>query len=493
MHRNRLVPSAALLACMALPAAAAADPIPPGPATNAPAFIGSPSTAKPFTAVKPPQNPLMAKNPSSNIHNDTWMTDAYNRPGPLGRDPKTFSGAYSASLCGSLAFDSKGRILSVCPSAVAAPVVRMFDPKSLAILATYELPNAPDPPGTKTYQNFTGGGYLFLDNKDRIWSATKTSHLFVIRLSSSGTSFVKDADYDLTGVLKDDERVTSALPDFQGRIWFVSKKSGKVGVLDTKTRKIKVLRLGEEIENSFAVGSDGIYIVSDKRMYRFNAGKDNKPRITWKAGYDNSGIVKPSQVDAGSGTTPTIMPGGYVAITDNADPMQVVVYRTAAKLKKGQKRLVCEVGVFGKGASATENSIIASGRSLFVENNYGYQDFLGPNANEVTTPGFARVDVNSKGTGCKKVWTNTDVRAPTSVPKLSTTTGLIYAYSREPDTDGSIPWYWAAIDAKTGKTAFKQLAGTGATFNNNYAGLALGPDGTAYLGTIGGIVALKDG
>ena len=43
----------------------------------------------------------------------------------------------------------------------------------------------------------------------------------------------------------------------------------------------------------------------------------------------NSGIVKPSQVDAGSGTTPTIMDNGYVAITDNADPMNVVVYRTA--------------------------------------------------------------------------------------------------------------------------------------------------------------------
>ncbi|MCW2966613.1 MAG: hypothetical protein JWM71_385, partial [Solirubrobacteraceae bacterium] len=29
--------------------------------------------------------------------------------------------------------------------------------------------------------------------------------------------------------------------------------------------------------------------------------------------------------------------------------------------------------------------------------------------------------------------------------------------------------------------------------NNNYAGLALGPDGTAYVGTIGGMEALRDG
>ena len=65
----------------------------------------------------------------------------------------------------------------------------------------------------------------------------------------------------------------------QGRIWFVSKKNGKIGVLDTKTGKIETITLNEEIENSFAVDRDGVYIVSDKRMYRFNAGKDNKPVV----------------------------------------------------------------------------------------------------------------------------------------------------------------------------------------------------------------------
>ena len=46
---------------------------------------------------------------------------------------------------------------------------------------------------------------------------------------------------------------------------------------------------------------------------------------------------------------------------------------------------------------------------------------------------------------------------------------------------------------KSGKTAWKQLAGTGGFYNNNYAGLALGPNGTAYLGTVSGMVALRDG
>ena len=135
-------------------------------------------------------------------------------------------------------------------------------------------------------------------------------------------------------------------------------------------------------------------------MYRFKAGDSGRPRVIWQAHYRNSGIVKPSQVNAGSGTTPTIMDNGYVAITDNADPMNVVVYRTAGKLR-GEKRKVCEQPVFAKGASATENSLLTAGRSLIVENNYGYQDPFGPNSGAVTQPGFARVDVKKNGEGCK--------------------------------------------------------------------------------------------
>jgi outer membrane protein assembly factor BamB len=450
------------------------------------------ASAAPMPATHAPQNPFMARNPDSNIHNDTWMTDAYQRSGPLGRNLQTKTGAHAPSLCGSLAFDKAGRILSVCPSMFAPPQARVFDPKTLKVIATYDLPDAPNPPGTKFFQNFTGGGYFFLDGKDRLWSATKTSHLFVLAQRDNGRKLVKVADYDLSKVLKDDERITSALPDWKGRIWFVSKKNGVIGVLDTHTRKIQSIRLNEEVENSFAVDRDAVYIASDKRMYRFHAGTDNKPVVDWKHTYRNSGIQKPSQLNAGTGTTPTITDGGYVAITDNADPMNVVVYRKAAKLAKGTKRVVCETPVFKKGASATENSIIAAGRSLFVENNYGYQDPFGPNAGAQTTPGFARVDINKDGSGCKVRWTNKTAPVPTVVSKLSTKTGLIYTYIAPEHGDGPQTWYWAAIDAKTGKEVWRKAAGTGPTFNNNYSGLSLGPDGTAYVGTFGGLQALRD-
>jgi hypothetical protein len=491
--RRRPLLALAALAVIGTCAVAAAAPIPPGPPSLAPAFTGSPATAHPTTPTIAPQNPFLAKNPNNNIHDDTWMTDAYSRAGPLGRKLVTQNMGYPPALCGSLTFDRHGRILSVCPSTQASPPqARIIDPSTLAILATYDMPNAPDPPGTKTYQNFAGGGYFFLDQKDRIWSATKTSHIFVVAEGPGGTSLNKVGDYDVSHVLTSDERITSALPDFKGRIWFVSKKDGKVGLLNAKTRKIGLVRTGEEIENSFAVGRDAVYIVSDRRMYRFSVRR-GKPHVDWKVTYRNSGIVKPSQVDAGSGTTPTLMSGGLVAITDNADPMNVVVYRTAKRLKRGQHRTVCQVPVFSKGASATENSLITAGRSLIAENNYGYQDPFGPNMGASTQPGFARVDVNKRHTGCRKVWTNTTERAPSVVPKLSTKTGLIYAYTQDRDGLNVQRWSWSTISFKTGYTVWKQLAGTGPLFNNNYAGLALGPTGTAYLGVLGGMISLRDG
>jgi hypothetical protein len=497
---QRLIAGACgLMAALLVPAAASALPIvsQPVPPPTLPAFQGSASPGLQLPAGQTtfaPENPFMAANPNSNIHNDPWMTDAYPaRPGPLGRSLVAGSSAASPAICGSLAFDTRGRIVSVCPSAVAAPQVRLIDPDTLATLATYNLPNAPDPPGTKTYQNFSGGGYFFLDRHDQLWVPTKTDHLQVIGESPDGSSFVLRHDYDLTSVLDTaNERITSALPDFNGLIWFVSKQNGKVGTVNQTTGAIHVLRTGEEIENSFAVARSGVYIVSDKRMYRFKAKRNGAPKIVWRHGYPNSGIVKPSQVDAGSGTTPTIMRGGYVAITDNADPMDVVVYRNVKRLH-GKRRIVCKVPVFNKGASATENSLIGSGNSLLVENNYGYQDPFGPNSGAVTEPGFARVDINPGGRGCSKVWTNNDVRAPTVVPKLSAKTGLIYTYTRPPDPLGAQGYYWTAVDFRSGQTVWSRFAGAGLLFNNNYAGLALGPNGTAYLGVIGGMISLRDG
>ena len=46
---------------------------------------------------------------------------------------------------------------------------------------------------------------------------------------------------------------------------------------------------------------------------------------------------------------------------------------------------------------------------------------------------------------------------------------------------------------RTGKTAYERLAGTGLGFNSNYAPVSIGPDGTAYVGVLGGLVLFREG
>ena len=98
--------------------------------------------------------------------------------------------------------------------------------------------------------------------------------------------------------------------------------------------------------------------------------------------------------------------------------------------------------------------------------------------------------MNRDGTGCTRRWHSNEI-APSVVPKMSLANGLVYSYTK-PKGDDSDPWYLTAIDFRTGKTVFKARAGAGLGFNNNYAPVTIGPTGTAYVGTLGGIVALRD-
>jgi hypothetical protein len=254
---------------------------------------------------------------------------------------------------------------------------------------------------------------------------------------------------------------------------------------------VSSLSLGERIGNSFAVDeTGGVFIVSDGAMYRFDATASGAPAVTWREPYANTGVKKPGQTEAGSGTTPTLMGSQLVAITDNADPMDVVVYKRARTVSGS--RTVCVQPVFSTGASDTDQSLIGSGHSLIAENNYGYSGLTATEQGATTTPGIQRVDLDDSGTGCHTVW-HSDERAPSVVPKLSLANGLVYTYTKPPSDDGTDAWYLTAIDFRKGTTAWKRLAGTGLGFNNNYAPVSIGPDGSAYVGVLGGLVRLADG
>jgi hypothetical protein len=456
---------------------------------EAPEFVGSPATAKPVDAPKVPQHPFMAPNGRSNIHNDPFQSDTYTLAGPLGNDPEVTSTLF-ARECGSVAFDSDGRIVTVCVG-LDRPVLAILDPVTLDTIAALPLPlRRVD--GGNPFTDFSGGGYFYLDHKDRAVLPTNEGRLYTVAVRGDELKLV--SDIDLTPAIGDG-KVISVLPDWKNRIWFASK-DGVVGWTDRKGN-IASRDTGEVISNSFAAGQGaGLFIVTDAALYRFEAGSGDSVDVVWRQEYLNDGKQKPGQTSEGSGTTPTLLNKRYVAITDNADPMGIVVMDRRRKPER--KRIVCEIDVLEKGAGSTDQSLTGIGRSLMVENNYGYSGVTSVQNGATTLPGLERVDIKpaKKLTGdparnCKSKWVSEEI-APSVVPKLSLGAGLVYTYTKPDLGSNTDAWYFTALDWRTGKTRFKQLAGYGLGFNNNYAPVTIGPDGAAYVGVLGGLVRIAD-
>jgi hypothetical protein len=476
----RLLPLVLALALApAAHAQAPGGPIPQEPGSDPP-FVGAPAKPKPVYMRSVPAHPYMAPNGRSNIHSDAFMTDTNVWSGPLGRDTETTS-TFQSSDCASVTFDSKGRIVTICVG-LQRPRLKLFDPRTLEELATMDLPPREPSPGGNIFQDFAGGGYFYLDHEDRAVLPTTDRHLYVV--SHATGSFVVEQDIDLNGVVPAPDKIISALPDWNGLVWFAST-AGIVGTVDPGSGRVAAKDLGEENQNSFTVGDrDEVYVVTEKALYRMYADAAGRPRVRWRKEYSNIGERKPGQASAGSGTTPTLM-GRWVAITDNADPMNVVVY------ERGNAAGVCRRPVFEKGAGATDNSLIGAGHSIVVENNYGYEGPPSTSNGARTTPGVERIDVKRSGRGCRTVW-RSDETSPTVVPKLSLRNGLVYVYTQGEAGDSDDPWYLTALDFWSGKTVWKHRTGQGLGFNNNYAPVTIGPDGTAYVGVLGGLTLVRD-
>lgn len=483
--------AAASLTCLALAAPAGAQtpgvappPIPGSPlAGDVPVFTGNPATADPHPRLSVPRHPYMAPNGRSNIHNDAYQSDVYNRAGPLGFGTQTDSALFFRE-CASVTFDRRGRIVTICVG-LDRPVLAVLDPVTLEPLSAYPLP--PRQTGTGSpFSSFAGGGYFYLDHRDRAVVPTASRHVLLVRVTAGG-ELEQRRDYDLGDAVGSGDAIIAVMPDWSGRIWFASTK-GVVGFV-TRGGRVTSLATGEPIGNSFAVDErGGVYIVTDAALYRFQAGR-GKVRTVWRARYPNIGEVKPGQTQAGSGTTPTLMGRRLVAITDNADPMAVRVYQRTRRARG--RRLVCRQTVFERGASSTDQSLIATRRAIVVENNYGYTGPTSTTNGGTTSPGLERVNLDLDGRGCSSAWRSSE-RAPSVVPKLSLDAGIVYTYTKPPRDDTTDAWYFTAVDFDTGETLWRRLSGTGFGHNNNFAPVSLGPDGTAYVGVLGGITRFAD-
>lgn len=462
-------------------------PIPPGPGLLvAPSYLGRPATARPIEGVALPQHPHLARNGTSSMHNDAWASDAYEWSGPLGESPEVDTAWYGVEECATLAFDSEQRIVALCGD-LEGPTLRILDPETMRTLASEDLPDRVSIDGTKPWENLCGGSYFYLDERDRAVVATTDRRVLVFDTHDGAgqPDLTLATSYDAGDAVPDDDCLIALMPDWGGRIWFETR-NGLVGVVDPATQEVRVRDLGEDIANSFAVDEDlGVYVVTTGALYRLEADERGRPQVIWRTQYDRGSEQKPGQLSQGSGTTPTLLADGLVAITDNAEPRMNVLF-----LDRENGEEVCSAPVFEDGASATDNSLVTVGpAAVVVENNHGYASPVSTFLGFATSPGLARVDVVDGE--CEVRWTH-DLVAPTSVAKASLANGLVYAYTKRPTAWGVSAWYLSAIDVETGRHVFSVRTGTGTLRNNHYAAITIARDGSAYIATLAGMVRVRD-
>lgn len=476
------------------------DPDRPTPSqvADVPTFIGVPATANPVQSAlaQPPiQHPFLAPAGLNSMHNDGAQSDSYRWAGPLGRNMQVSSRQFHRILgsCVAQSFDSRGHMMGTCVTPFGVILVAR-NPDTLEILArqviTRWLPIG---------QKFSGGVYFHLDHRDRVLLATNKLEIQLWGLEDSGGEYrwhldegIPIADV-LNAARRETHHIIDVMPDWQGNYWFITR-AGLVGVIDPDGASGTAIALGEAgvaegIDNALAVGENGVFVVSDHALYSFRRAADGGIRQQWREAYDRGSAPKLGTMGFGSGTTPTLVGNDFVAITDNADgQVNVMVY--AQRDREGAQQ-VCKQPVFPADRGASENSLAVVGNGLIVENNFGYS---GPKNIPTSEPGLARVNILPDGSGCELAWENLAVTSPSAVPKVSLATGLVYVYTRhEGNPDDLHAWYFTALDAQTGKVVFRQLTGIGWLYNNHYGSISIGPDGTAYVGMMGGLVRLEDG
>jgi hypothetical protein len=482
--------------------------VPPGPGTVLPDFVGSAVAAHPLPNAGVPQDPYLGRNPYGYLHDDSWNSDTANGPGPLGHNLETISSTLGlpsvlqwASSTSSISFDSHGRLVVAFlqDGLVTGASVLLVDPVTLDVLYTYPI-------GTSAQ----GSIYFYVDNRDRVVMATGPRTITTLREGGTKTAptleLVPRKTYDLSHVIPEGDTLAGLLPDWRGRIQFATAGLGgtagpRVGIIDPATwPRVRWVELGkgEHMANGMAVTRTASYAITSEALYKLVIGSDGCPHVAWRAGYDHS--VDKSQLGqlcVGSGTSPTIIGGGkYVTINDSAQQMHVLVYRTATRLKHGQRRLVGSIPVFaGMAGQAAANSLLGYRDSMVIQNSYGHSDAYDKDGFLRSTdslPGLARIDIKPGGKGLRKVWVNDKVTS-VNLPKLSTKTGLIYIIDRQDDANGVDAYYWTAVDFRTGKVVWRKLAGTGVAWDSYFAPSSLGPTGTFYNGNYGGLAGVRDG
>jgi len=468
-------------------------------------------TAKSISHVPLAKHPAMAPG-GSNMHNDAYVSDVNAAPGPLGLNSIIQSRTQGFGGYGTLTFDDKGRIVAVSGTARTFQL-ELLDPDTLEELASFDLPPRSwlfPLQGVLPWKYLGAGVYFYLDAHNRAVVPTTRNTLMLIQVPDDpADGFKLLREYDLSQHVAalpwpKQDSVAWVMPEWPAgnstepsHYWYATIE-GMVGVVDAHSGHVSTWKAPDEIiENSFAVGEEGIFMMSDHALYRMRVDDSQNIIVDWRQAYDRGPAPKAGHITRGSGASVTLAGSpkdGLIAITDNAEPqIHLQLYRRT----DGEK--VCSVALFEHGKSGTDLSPLAfehadaSGNgtghfSIMVENNYGHHDFPVPDAHA----GIARVDAVRQEDGnyqCTQIWQTAE--RGIAGAKLALQSGLLYMYIN--DTSPALGGYFAAIDFTSGRTVYRQHTGLGHGYNAWQGVLFLHPGtGALYTTSMFGLIKMQD-
>ncbi|QCC76240.1 hypothetical protein [Nocardioides daphniae] len=380
-------------------------------------------------------------------------------------------------------FASNGRLVAICHDR-RGPLLHVLDPESMRPLATKRLPAASQTDDA-VRADACSGARFYLDNGDRAVLATTDGRIQAIGTADADgePDLTVDQTWNLVKLIGEDDCLVRAMADWSGRIWWVSYQ-GRVGMLDTVAGGAKVLDLEEQITQPFSVDESGVFVTTDRALYRLVVDDRGAAKVSWRTTYDRGVEVKSGQIAQGSGSGPALVDDNLVAIADNAEPRMQVAFHDRSTGAE-----VCKSAVFDGGESATETSLVSVGSGVVVTNDHGRRSVASTLLGFTPTGGMARVD-HADG-ACRVVWTN-PVAAVSTRPVVSWATGLVYTMAKRPSAWGVSAWYLTALDVRDGKRAFAVRTGTGVLHTPRLSFVALGKDGAAYVGHRSGLVRVRD-
>ncbi|KAH8888151.1 hypothetical protein GQ53DRAFT_795976 [Thozetella sp. PMI_491] len=462
---------------------------------------------------------------ASLMHGDAGNVGSIDHPGPLGWNLTITSGLETLSI---MLWGPDGSLTTgyANTSAGVTPVPRgiaAVDPTTLQVLASWF------PPDQDEILSLAYIEYLQATN-DLVLSTQQGQIYIVHRDNCCGNPFFTlTRTINVADILTSGEMLLNSNLDTAGNVWFST--GGLVGAGDAVQNSTLVGYVKPDgavyskrietqmVENGIAISNTTIFMVTGPSgpadtanatgyMWSLTAGTDGEIEVLWQEPYSAGSAFKPGGFARGSGATPALMNDQFVAITDNADTqIHLLVYHQSAQAGSMQQ-LACSVPLFEPGASANDLAVTVhfdgekygvivlndyDGPHIMLE--YGAEFDVNGGWNDMSkmAPGIVRVDVSPDGQTCQVAW---DIEmAMKAVPVLSITTGLLYGYLQDTvlSAEGEYIWYLVAIDWVSGAVVWQQRMGAGGTYNDNWAGGTVGPDGTFYQSVIGGVVMARDG